>query len=394
MSVVDGIVLGLVVLFAIGGLRQGFVASVLSLAGLVGGALLGIQVGPRAARHGDGAHAQAAIAVVVVIVCAGVGLSAMSILGAALRRRLTSRPSRAVDSVLGALTSAFAVVIAGWLVAAPLASSSFPRIVAGVRDSEILRGVDRQLPGSARSVYDSMTELLDRNDFPDVLGGLTPTRVHDVPEADPSLVDDPTVTDVAPSIVKIVGDATSCSRRIEGSGFVIAPHRVITNAHVVAGVDGPHVRTVDATEHDATVVLYDSRRDVAVLDVPDLDADPLNFATSPASSGDDAIIAGYPGDGPFFVGAARIRGSERIDGPDIYDDTTVHREVYAIRADVRNGNSGGPLLGPDGAVYGLIFAAAADRADTGFALTAAEIAPDLRSAPDRVDEVDTGSCTS
>ena len=192
-------------------------------------------------------------------------------------------------------------------------------------------------------------------------------------------------------MLKITGVAESCARRIEGSGFVYARDRVMTNAHVVAGVDRPRVQ-VGSEQRAATVVLYDPRRDVAVLRVPGLGLRPLPFADRPAESGDDAIVVGYPEDGPFFVGPARVRDRLEIRGPDIYDDRTVTREVYAILGDVRSGNSGGPLLAPDGSVYGVIFAAAVDQQRTGFALTAAEVAGAARIGGTAATKVSTGDC--
>jgi S1-C subfamily serine protease len=172
---------------------------------------------------------------------------------------------------------------------------------------------------------------------------------------------------------------------------VYAQDRIITNAHVVAGIDQPSVQ-VDRDRRQATVVLYDPDRDVAVLYVPDLGLRPLQFASRPVDTNADAILLGYPEDGPFFAGAARIRDRGDIRGPDIYNDRTVTREVYSIYGDVRSGNSGGPLIAPDGSVLGVIFAAAVDQQFTGFALTAAEVAADARKGASSTAEVSTGDC--
>src|SRR5439155_22967549 len=153
---------------------------------------------------------------------------------------------------------------------------------------------------------------------------------------DPKLLKGPRVRAAAPSVLKVTGVATSCSRRIEGSGFVFATDRVITNAHVVAGVPRPRV-DVGGDQRDATVVLFDPERDIAVLEVDGLGRPALPFTARRASTGDDAIVAGYPQDGPFFVGPARIRDRIAVRGPDIYDDRTVTREAYTIRGPVRSG---------------------------------------------------------
>jgi S1-C subfamily serine protease len=213
----------------------------------------------------------------------------------------------------------------------------------------------------------------------------------------------PAVRAARRSIVKVTGVAPSCARSVEGTGFVYAPQRVMTNAHVVAGVRAP---TVDLGGSGATgsgngsgngsrlparVVRYDPRRDVAVLYVPRLRRPPLRF-TGPAASGAAAVVAGFPDNGPFTAVAARIRAIQQARGPDIYQRAQVTREVYAVRAPVRPGNSGGPLLAPDGRVYGVVFAAAADDPDTGYALTAAEVAADAAAGRGATEPVSSQGC--
>ena len=189
---------------------------------------------------------------------------------------------------------------------------------------------------------------------------------------------------------KVTGVAQACSRRIEGSGFVYAPERVMTNAHVVAGVKNPLVE-VDGRTVSARVVVYDPQRDLAVLYVRGLRAAPLAFA-GPAPAGSDAVVVGYPQDGPFRADAARVRETQRARGPDIYGASTVVREVYALRALVQPGNSGGPLLDPQGRVLGVVFAAAADDDDTGYALTAAEVSSDAERGRTATTAVGTQGC--
>jgi S1-C subfamily serine protease len=277
------------------------------------------------------------------------------------------------------------------MVATPLASAPFPRLSAAVRDSEVVRAIDEVVPRPVRGLYTNLRDLVRNYDFPEVFGPLVPTRVRDVPVPDQALLRSPAAQRAHPSVLKITGVAEACARRIEGSGFVYATDRIMTNAHVVAGVSRPQVE-IGGRRRAAEVVLYDPGRDIAVLWVPELGLRPLAFAQTPADTDDDAIVLGYPQDGPFFVGPARVRDRLQIRGPDIYNDRTVTREVYSIRADVRSGNSGGPLLAPSGSVYGVIFAAAVDQADTGFVLTAAEVAPDARAGAAATDRVPTGDC--
>ena len=392
MNLLDVVLIVATIMFAIGGFRQGFVTATLSFFGFFGGAVIGAQLAdPIAGRLSQDSSWRIAVAVAVVLALALLGQVLAVSLGNLLRSRLTWRPAQAVDAVLGAVVSAIAVLLVFWMVATPLASAPYPRVSSAVRDSQVIRGVDDVVPRQVRSLYSSLRDAVRSYDFPEVFGPLVPTRVRSVPRPDPKLLQSPAVRTAHPSVVKITGLAESCARRVEGSGFVYAPNRIITNAHVVAGIDQPSVQ-VDGDRREATVVLYDPDRDVAILYVPDLGLRPLPFASRPVDTNADAIVLGYPEDGPFFAGAARIRDRMEIRGPDIYNDRTVTREVYSIYGDVRSGNSGGPLIAPDGSVLGVIFAAAVDQQFTGFALTAAEVAADARTGATSTAEVSTGDC--
>jgi S1-C subfamily serine protease len=195
------------------------------------------------------------------------------------------------------------------------------------------------------------------------------------------------------SVFKIYGEAPSCNRGIEGSGFVYAPHRILTNAHVVAGTAQVGVQVSDSENLPAKVVVYDPERDVAVLDVPGLDAPALRFSPGPASTGDPAVVLGYPEDGPFNVRSARVRSRDTVSGNDIYGNGNVQRDIYSIYAVVRSGNSGGPLLAANGTVLGIVFATALESSNTGYALTDGEIASDVAQGRNATAKVDTESCT-
>ena len=196
------------------------------------------------------------------------------------------------------------------------------------------------------------------------------------------------------SVVKIEGVAPSCSRTIEGTGFVISRDHVITNAHVVAGItNGPEVYTRFSTlEHPARVVLFDPESDIAVLYVPSLNLAPLHLADS-APFGANAVVAGYPLDRSFTARPARVGRSEYASGPDIYNSTRVYRDIYPIRAVVKPGNSGGPLIAAsNGDVYGMVFAAAVAVPKTGYALTSSQLAQDIKRGEYLVKGTGTGAC--
>jgi S1-C subfamily serine protease len=378
-------------LFAASGYRQGFVVGVLSFVGFLGGGVVGARLAPTVAAYGPLADfPRAFIGLGVVFVLAGVGQIVATMVGAAVRARLTWRPAFTVDAFGGAAVSVVSLLLVSWLIGTAVASSSYPTLASQVRRSVVLATVDQLVPAAAKRFFASFRNLIDTQGFPEVFGTLAPTRAPEVEPPDPALEGSEVVRRTAASVLKITGVAEDCRRRIEGTGFVYAPERVITNAHVVAGVTRPTVEVGDATL-DARVVVFDPARDLAVLAVPGLTRPPLAF-TGPADAGDNALVLGYPQGGPFRTGAARIRGVQEARGPDIYQRDTVVREIYALRGLVQPGNSGGPLVDPDGGVLGVIFAAAADDPQTGYALTARETAP-VAEAGRRADaSVDTGSC--
>ncbi|PZS36161.1 MAG: serine protease [Pseudonocardiales bacterium] len=389
-SGLDVLLVVAMLLFAVSGYRQGLLVGALSFAGFFGGGFLGTQIAaPIATRMASGT-AQPAVGIFVVLAMASIGQLVALAIGHALRKRLSWKAARALDSTGGAIVSAVAVMLVAWLVATPLASSGYPFLASQVRRSVIIRAVDGIVPDPVRGLYDSFRRLLDHGDFPDVFGPLSPTRVAPVEPPDPAILGSRAVTVARPSVLKIVGTAPSCSRRLEGSGFVYAPEHVMTNAHVVAGVRELDVQ-VGGDRMTGRVVLYDAERDVAVIYVPGLNRQALPFAAT-VGPGTSAVVAGYPLDGPFNAVAARVRSLQEVRGPDIYNTHQVVRQVYALRANVRSGNSGGPLLSSSGTVLGMVFAAAADEPDTGFALTASEIGSDAKAAATATRRVSTQNC--
>jgi S1-C subfamily serine protease len=308
-----------------------------------------------------------------------------------MRARLTWRPATVVDSIGGAGVSVVSVLLIAWLIATSVAYAPFPLISRQVNNSAVLRGVDRIMPPDASLMFSDFRSLLARGPYTQVFGALGAEGALSVGPPDPVVLSSAGLRHAKRSIVKVEGTAPSCRRRIEGSGFVISRNHVLTNAHVVAGVRAPDVETPRGARLRARVVLYDPERDVAILYVPHLATRSLAFA-GPASRGENAIVAGYPLNAPFTAVAARVGGSERADSPDIYQRTRVTREIYSIRAVVEPGNSGGPLLAPSGQVYGVVFAAAVSVKNTGYALTAAEVAPDIAQGRSAVSEMSTQGC--
>jgi S1-C subfamily serine protease len=392
MNVLDIVLLVFALAYALSGYRQGFIVGACATAGLLVGGAVGIWVAPMVLEGYDPSLVVSLAALCGVLLCAAIGQTVAAYAGGALRRRVTWHPARALDAVGGALLSAAAALVVAWALGVAVSGAQIPAVNREVSTSRVLSAVDAVLPGNADSVLDALNSVVDRSIFPRYLEPFVPERIVSVDPPTRRVLRDPQVRRTAQSVVKILGTAASCARSSEGTGFVYAPGRVMTNAHVVAGVDDPDVVTGSET-HDAEVVLYDPDLDVAVLDVEGLDTAPLRFARD-ADSGSAAAVLGFPGNGPFHAEPARIRSEQRLRSPDIYGQGVVFREVFSLFAKVRPGNSGGPLVSPRGRVYGVIFAASVSDPQTGYALTADQVARDAARGRRASTEVGTGPCSS
>ncbi|WP_067531586.1 MarP family serine protease [Nocardia crassostreae] len=381
----------LALLAATSGWRQGAVASALAFLGVVLGAVAGILIAPHILIHLSEGRSRVLVGVLLIVALVIVGEVAGMVLGRAARSGMRDPFTRSVDSVVGAGLQAVAVLATAWLLALPLTNSSQPGIAAAVKNSQVLINVDHVAPDWLRKVPNEFSNLLNTSGLPDVIGPFGRVPIAAVEPPDPSVLQLPVAQSLQGSVLRIRGIAPSCQRQLEGTGFVVAPERIMTNAHVVAGTNSVSVDTPRGSL-DATVVLFDPFKDVAVLAVPGLTADVIPLAAKPAQSGESAIVLGYPGGGRYTASAARVRETLDLKGPNIYRDDNVQREVYTVRGSVRAGNSGGPLVDTDGNVLGVVFGAAVTDEDTGYVLTLDEVRPEIDAAPAASAPVGTGSC--
>ena len=389
MNVLDWFLVVLVLAYAVSGYWQGFISGAFATAGLLLGGLLGVLIAPR--LLGDAAPALwvSLAALFVVLVCASFGQALLQFAGSRIRDTNTWQPLRALDAVGGAALSAVAVLVVSWALGVAVSGAKLPWVSDQVRESAVLKRVDDMMPARAVSALDSFNDVVGSSFFPRYLEPFAPERIIEVGPPPGKIARDPDVRRAAASVVKIRGE-NSCNRGVEGTGFLYSPDRIMTNAHVVAGVDDPNV-VVGDTEVPATVVHYDDDLDVAVLAVQDVGRPFLRFDFD-GQERDPGAVLGYPQDGPYDVQSARIRSEQRLRSPDIYGQGTVVREVFSLRALVRPGNSGGPLVSDDGEVLGVIFAASVTDDETGYALTAEQVRESAARGKLSADEVDTGRC--
>ena len=398
LTVLDYLLIVLFISYAVTGWRQGLLVSVLSLAGFLSGGALAMWLVPLGLNEWSQLQASPLLRSVILIagvfILASTGQAIAVALGGQVRSKLRVKPAQAFDAVFGAVAVVLSAAVLVWFIAGALRGGAPAPIAKAIGESRVLRTIDGIVPPQTSRLFASFREVLDREGFPRVFDGLEAERISPVAPPDPSVAQTPGVREAASSIIKITGVAESCNRGQEGSGWVVAPDRVVTNAHVVAGMRTATLR-IHGTGRSYTgrVVLFDARRDLAVLDVPGLPAEPLRQG-SDLSRGDNGVVAGFPLDGPYRLDAARVREVVEARGSDIYGQPGTTREVYSLYAQVRPGNSGGPLLSTDGRVVGIIFAKSLDDDSTGYALTLDEAKPVLDAASSASMPVDTGPCVA
>lgn len=390
------VVLVLVLAFhALRGWRTGGMVSIASLAGLVCGAWLGLWAVPQALDRWfpqlRETPAHAALLLVGVVLCATIGESLVGGIGMRLRSRTRGATADWVDRVAGALTS----VLVTSLVLTLLAGAVRPVLPASwaavLNRSRVLPALDAAVPDPMSRWASGFTDQLGQG-FPRVFSGLSPEPVIPVPAPDAGSTRGTAVARAAAGVVKIQADASACSELHAGSGWVVAPERVATNAHVVAGAQQVTVQVGGLGRgRAATVVAFDPDLDLAILRVPGLKAAPLQ-RSGPLAARSDAVVAGFPLGGSYTVRPARVRGVVEAAGDDIYGGKGVQRQVYSLAGVVQPGNSGGPLLTTKGTVAGTIFARSLMDTSTGYALTDAATDAMLDRAPRYTQPVPTRSC--
>ena len=386
VNALDLLLIVLLALSGVSGYRRGFTLQAFGFGGLLIGLVVGALLAPFFANIVDGPNARAGLAVLVLLAVAALGNAAGWFIGVHARHRAASRFAKA-DSVAGSAVALVASLLAIWFLALNLANGPFPAIATEIRGSAVVRTLDAALP-QPPSLLAQVRRLFNRFGFPDVFSGIPPLPAE--PVQPPSQAEARAAAEAAAaSTLQVIGPA--CDVIQEGSGFVAADGYVVTNAHVVAGMDDPEVRSAEGLS-DATTVLFDPDLDLAILSVPGATGPPLPLATEPLDRGAPGAVLGYPQGGPLDVRRAAVRRTIDAVGRDIYGHGEVERLVLELQTLVRPGNSGGPFVLPDGRVAGVVFAASSGDDDVGYAIAADEVEDPLRTAMGRTTPVDTGPC--
>ncbi|WP_427015573.1 MarP family serine protease [Pseudarthrobacter sp. P1] len=372
------------------GLRVGLLASLGGIAGFAAGAVAAFFAAPFvSSMAGDGGwRTVLVIGATLALIAVGHGLGMR--FGTLLGRAANIGPLRLVNRLLGGALN----LIVGALVLSVLAfgvgNLGIPFVSAALSQSQVIRSIDKYTPDGVKSGAAQLRALVFDAGIPQILN---PQNV--LPQVAPpdSSVDIPALAAASSSVLKITGTAFQCGQNQTGSGFVVAPDRVVTNAHVVAGVSSPVVELPGGGSAAGRVVFFDPQKDLAVVAVDGLGVAPLPLGPA-LVAGNSAAFAGYPLGGPFQLRPAAVASEGPLMVPDIYGTNPVVAQVYQLAGNVQQGNSGGPLLDTAGQVVGVVFAKATSTANVGFAFTMDELGPVASVAPSLSEPVSSGHCTS
>lgn len=393
IPVIDLALVAVFILALVIGWHQGAVSTILAIIGIVLGLFIGVPLAPLAMAQVDGRAAKVVLGLGVLVALAAIGHAVGTVAGQSLRNVIRSPLAVGLDSSLGAIVQSVASMLVIWMIAVPLAAAVPGQFADMVRESKGLNLVDEVAPKELGDVFGGIIRQLRDDGMPAIAPPFGyKQEIPDEP-ADPSVISQEAVDGIRPSIVRVMGEAPQCERLLQGTGFVVAPDLILTNAHVVAGATTVRLETVVGMA-DANVVHFDPLDDVALLRTTDLPLEPMQWADMEAMPGDDAVVLGFPESGPFTATPARVSEDIIIRGPDIYSSTRHERRSYVLKADVRHGNSGGPLITPQGQVLGLVFGAGVNNDQTGYALTHEEVQPHIDESMANFAPVGTEQCVA
>ncbi|KJL44884.1 MarP family serine protease [Microbacterium trichothecenolyticum] len=388
MIVVDVIVVLLLVAACVAGVQRGFFASIGTLAGLAAGAFAAFWLTPLVSAWVPSPVWRGPAVLLTALGLVFAGAAVGSAIGSALRSGADRLKLRGIERFLGGIASVVAAILALALVAPAIAVAGIPVISSAVASSAILRGIEAATPDPVAAALAQLRGAVLDDGLPGLGLLLGPGTAEPAP---PVALDDPELQRAAASVARVSGNAYACGRGSSGTGFVVAEDRVVTNAHVVAGVDTPIVELPGVPAREGRIVYFDPIDDLAVIAVDDLGGTALPLSPTLAA-GAAAVVQGYPYGGPFTMVPASVQSVGVANVPDVYDTSWNPREIYSLQAVVRPGNSGGPLLTGDGEVAGVVFARAEDEDDVGYAMTMAELTPVADRASSLTNTVSTGSC--
>ncbi|WP_295791752.1 MarP family serine protease [uncultured Microbacterium sp.] len=389
MPFIDIVLIALLAIALIVGLSRGFLATIGFFAGLALGAVAAYWVTPFVGQWVTAPSWRGPLMILSGVLLLLIGSGLGSAVGGFFRRGADRIKLRVPERLLGGVVNVAAAALAISFAAGSLTPAGVPVVSAALGSSTVVRTIDDLTPAPVRGALAELRGSVFAGGIPR-LGQLI--QIGPVPSTPQIALDDPALTQAAQSVARVSGTAYACGVTSSGSGFVVADDRVVTNAHVVAGVDTPVVELPGQPAREGRVVYFDPIDDIAVVSVDGLDAAALPIVST-LGVGSPAVVQGYPGGGPFTSGSAQVLSEGTVPVPDIYDTSSTPRDIYALAAVVRPGNSWGPLLTTTGEVAGIVFARSDTDDNVGYAMTPAELEPVMAQMGSLSAPVASGSCT-
>jgi S1-C subfamily serine protease len=388
MNALDMLIILIMIAEGVRGAAVGIIRSICSLTGFWVGLVLGAAVSPWVIKPIEDPLVRLLIVLTIILSIATITGAAGRSIG--IRLSTFSRRLRLdkLDALIGGLFSMSVTLLIVWLIASMVRGVPFRGLNQQIHGSKLVAAADHTFP-PAPTVMARIGHAVSPYGFPDVFIGREPTPAGPVePATDPQVKQ--ALQAAGSSTVKVEG--FGCGGVVFGSGFVAAPDLVMTNAHVVAGIRHPLVADING-QHAANVVYFDPSADIAVLRTDGLAGSPLPIRGQLIDRGAGAIVLGYPGGGNLTAVSAGVRRQVEALGRDIYGNRRTERSIYELQASVQEGNSGGPLVLPDGTVIGMVFARSETFENIGYALTSDHLINAMEQARTS-SNVSTQSCTA
>ncbi len=384
---VDILIVALAISALFRGRRIGFVQQACSTGGFIIGLFLGAWLESYTAGLVNGQEEKGIVTLITTLGFALILLAVGEYIGFRLKHHVLPRRAHPIDNGFGSALGVATLIFSVWLLAAVSINLPYAGLQTAVDSSRIIAKINNVLP-SAPNFIANLGKLINPNGFPTVFTGREPRPRTDVDTPSLGELEEAVKRDRA-SVVKIIGQG--CGGLVDGSGFVVRPGLVATNAHVVAGIKNPHVQDNNGI-HRTSVVWFDPNLDFAILRTKDLAGPSLKLSTAIVPPGTPVAALGYPGGGEFVAKPGAVLDQFTASGRNIYGKSSANRQIYELQVDIMPGNSGGPLVAKDGTVIGIIFAESTTYDHVGYALTAQSVAKAITRAEARTGAVSSGPC--
>ncbi len=385
---IDIIIVIAIIISLFRGYSIGFIRQFLSTVGFFAGLFIGAKLEKYTVVWGHSTNTKSLIGLITTLGVAMILVTIMEYVGIIIKNKLIKIKINLIDSGLGSIISVVTLVLGIWLIASLINSLRVPQIQSYINKSSIISYLNSKLP-PAPVILGDLGKIIDPNGFPQVFINGEPviSQTAQLPQLSQF---QSIINKDQNSVVKIIGQG--CGGIVEGTGFVVAPNIIMTNAHVVAGINKPYITTLFGQNYEARPILFNPNLDLAILKVNGITSASIPLSNQISNNGTQGVVIGYPGGGNLTALPASIINQVEATGQNIYGSSTVTRSIYELNANVIPGNSGSPMINSKGQVVAVIFAQSTNYSHVGYALTSPKLLTELSNAEHSTSFVSTGSC--